>query len=463
MTSAESGAPGSVVLIRSACVMDPSAGLEQVCDLLAVSGVSVEVGPDISPDRAVSLLSANGRPTPRLRVIDAAGLWLWPGLVDVHVHFREPGFTHKETFATGSRAAAAGGYTSVVCEPNTEPPLDSPARMREAAGAAAARACIRVYFKAAMTRGRRGKEPVDVEALAALPDVVAFSDDGDPVVSDTVMALICRAAARADALLSPHCEDSPQALAQVAESNLACGRRQPHANEPCYIRRDLSLAENCGCRIHFSHVSLSESVQAIDEFRHRAGTQQRLSFEVTAHHLLLSSEDFPAGSCPRVNPPLRSSADRAALQDALVRGTVDAIASDHAPHTLEEKKEGASGLIGLETTLGLVLTHVVATRKLSALAAVELLSTGPARIFRLPAGSLQAGAPADMVLIDPRREWTVEPEGFFSKARNCPFSGWKLTGRAVCTFVGGEVVYRDPSVPQTAEAGGANLKHESLR
>jgi len=417
------------LLITNVRLIDPSVGIDDVRDLAAVDGKVTAVGKGLRAER-------------NWRVVDGSGLWLWPGLVDVHVHFRDPGFTHKEDLASGSRSAAAGGYTTVVCEPNTEPPIDSPAAVKEVARRAQAAAVIRVYFKAALTRGREGREMADLGALSGEPNVVAFSDDGDPVVSKHLMERICRAARGLDLLLSPHCEDSPRALALFKEgADAGFEPGAPYSNESAYIERDLSIAQTCGCRVHFSHVSLRRSVHLLQGFHRFSGGERQVSFEVTPHHLLLSEEDFPAGGAPLVNPPLRSRRDRKALKEALASGVVDAVASDHAPHTAAEKEQGARGLIGLETTLGLMLTHFVHAGAISASRAVSLMSTAPARIFRLPAGSLKAGAPADMVLVDPQMDWTVAPEAFFSKSRNTPYAGWRLKGKAIATLVAAREVH----------------------
>jgi dihydroorotase len=437
-----------VILIKDIRVVDPSAGLDARSDVLVASGLIARIGDDIPPGRAVRAMARSGRPQ-SLTLIDGEGLWLWPGLVDAHVHLREPGFAEKETVRTGSLAAAAGGYTSVVCEPNTEPPIDSVDSVRRLAEKCGAEAVVNVYFKAAMTEGRRGRSPSDVAALAREERVVALSDDGDPVVDPSVAAAVCRAAAEADVLLSPHCEDSPSALRQIAAGvNPGFEPDEPYTNEANYVKRDLGLAADHGCRIHFSHVSLARSVEVIE--RSRADTADGIdaTFETTPHYVLLCADDFGPDDRPTVNPPLRSEADRSELVSALLRGAVDAVASDHAPHTARDKAEGASGLIGLETTLGLILTHFVADGRLSPSDAVRLLSWNPARIFRLPAGTLRRGSAADMVLIDPEAEWTVDAEQFRSKSRNTPFNGQNMKGRAVATFVGGEEVHVDPSFHQ---------------
>ena len=426
------------ILIRGARLIDPGTGVDAVRDLLAADGRVLAVADGIEPAAAEQML-----PEPAsLRMMDASGLWLMPGLVDLHVHFREPGFTHKETLATGARAAAAGGFTTVVCEPNTEPPIDSVELVRELAAKADREADVRVYFKAAMTRGRRGERPTAIRALAAEERVVALSDDGDPLVRPDVMEQVCALAAEAGIPLAPHSADSAASLEKI-EAGVDPGFRpdEPFRNEANWIERDLRIAGRFGCRIHFSHVSLARSMALI------AGSQPRLSVscEATPHHLLLCREDFGDGEVPRVNPPIRSAADRGALRRALISGEVDVIASDHAPHTVQDKAAGACGLIGLETTLGLVLTHLLGEDGLSPLEAVRLMSTSPARLFGLPGGSLAAGSPADMVLVDPEREWTVDPEQFRSRSRNTPYAGWKLRGKVAATFVAGEQVYAAPA------------------
>jgi len=426
-------------LIRRAHLMDPSTGVCALRDVLVTDGRVA---------RMADTIPVGDVDTRRVGIIEAEGLWLWPGLVDLHVHFREPGFTHKETIASGGAAAARGGYTTVVCEPNTRPPIDSAGRVQELARKAREDTPVRVYVKAAMTLGREGKRPSDIEALAREPSVVALSDDGDPVTSCAVMAEVCRAAARVGLPLSPHCEDSPRALADY-QLGAAPGFEpgEPYANEPAYIERDLRLAQRYGGPVHFSHVSLASSVELIRQFRARASRGVGVTFEVTPHHLLLSADDFETQP-PRVTPPLRSAADRDALQAALVAGAVDAVASDHAPHTEQDKARGASGLIGLETTLGLVLTHFVHTGRLTPLAAACVLSTRPAQILGVAGGTLAVGQPADMVLIDPDEEWEVRADELASLSRNTPYQGWKLRGRAVWVAVWGRTAFVHSSLRQ---------------
>jgi len=277
---------------------------------------------------------------------------------------------------------------------------------------------VKLFFKAPMTERREGKRPADFERLAAQPNCVAFSDDGDPVTQPEVLADVCQGAARVGLPLSPHCEDSPRALADYA-AGISPGFEpgEPYANESLYIARDLRAAQKAGARVHFSHVSLAESVQLIVAHRGHGEAADAMTFEATPHHLLLCRDEYADGEVPTVNPPLRSAADREALVRALVRGEVDAIASDHAPHTAEDKAKGACGLVGLETTLGLILTHFVHTGKLTPLRAAALLSTRPAHIFGLPAGSAAEGVCADLVLVDPHKRWEVRAEQFASLSR----------------------------------------------
>jgi len=431
----------SNALFKAVRLVDPAAGIDGVRDVLVAGGYVDRVGESISAEDAARTLRGGKKSMP-LVVVDCNGLWMWPGLVDGHVHFREPGFTEKETIRTGGMAAAAGGVTSVVCEPNTDPPLDSVALVRQLAVKARRDSPVNVYFKAAMTKGRRGREPANIQALAGEPAVVALSDDGDPVVDPDLMESICRTAASADILLTPHCEDSARALGAYAVGTDPGFRPgEPYTNEDSYIERDARLAARAGCRIHFSHVSLGQSIEVIHRAKKQAHDPTKITCEVTPHHLLLSNEQVVEGDVPNVNPPLRSPQDRRALREAVEAGRVDAIASDHAPHTTADLLAGATGVVGLETELGLILTRCVWTGELSAERAVALLSLSPARIFGLPAGTLKVGSPADLVLIDPGMTWTVNPEEFRSKARNTAFAGWKLRGKAVATYVRGEEVY----------------------
>jgi dihydroorotase len=427
-------------LIRGARVADPTMGLWGLRDVLVVGGNVAEVAPELSAALVGKL--GNGA----VRVIEADGLWLWPGLVDLHVHFREPGYTHKETMASGCRAALRGGYTTVVCEPNTDPPITTGRLVGELSGRVTAESPVRVFFKAAMTEGRQGEAPADIESLARHQRVVALSDDGDPVVRPEVMEEVCRWAARVGLPLSPHCEDSHRSLAAYSAGTLPGFEPRPgHENEALYIERDVDLALRWGAPVHFSHVSLEESLRVLRRIREEAPSAP-VTLECAPHHLLLSVEEFDPGAVPKVNPPLRPPSDRKSLQDALIDGEIDAIASDHAPHTAEEKEAGASGFIGLETTLALILTEFVHAGRLAPLDAAALMSTRPAEILGLPVGGLSRGKRADLTLIDPCAEWTVQAAEFASLSRNTPFEGRRLRGRAVGTMIDGRLEFARPSL-----------------
>jgi dihydroorotase len=434
----------TATLIRNVRLVDPGAGVDETTDVLTAWGTVQATGAGLTPDVVSSKHAVKD-----LQVLDGRGLWLWPGLVDVHVHLRDPGYTQKEDIYTGGAAAAAGGYTSVVCEPNTDPPLDTVERVRELASRARDEAAVRIYVKAAMTRGRSGGEPVDVAALAAEDAVVALSDDGDPVVDPGLVLRIFGLCAEADLLASPHCEDSPRTLERIAGGvDPGFEPAEPYHNEANYIERDIRIAREAGCRVHFSHVSLRQSMRAILDARRGQAHPPMVTWEVAPHHLLLAREQFGEDEVPMVNPPIRPAAERDGLREAFCNGQVDCLASDHAPHTARDKAEGACGLIGMETTLGLILTHLVRPGHLAAADAVRLMSTQPARIYRLPGGTLAPGATADMVLIDPEQKWTVRADEFRSRSRNTPYEGWELTGRALATWVAGRRVFHRPELEE---------------
>jgi dihydroorotase len=354
----------------------------------------------------------------------------------------------KETIGSGTRAAAKGGFTTVICEPNTSPPIDSCERVEGLQRRIADSGLVNVYIKAAMTLGMRGEEVTDIKRLSGHSLVKALSEDGNPVVDERLMDEICRLAAENGLLLSCHSEDSAFSLSKSRTSKSKMGGGlgfspgQEFHNEANFIARDMALAEARNAPIHISHVSLRESLELIRRAKTRGHTP--VTCEATPHHLLLDS-DFkcPDGSPAIVNPPLRDKDDVEALRAALKEGLIDAIASDHAPHGEEDKKAGAPGFIGLETTLGLVLTRLVQPGIISLTVAVRMMSTAPSAIFRLGSGSLRKGAAADVSIIDTGREWTVDVGDLESLSKNSPFEGWRLRGRAVATIVGGRIVMKD--------------------
>lgn len=420
-------------LIRGGRLVDPASGLDAPGDLLIAQATIAAVGRVEAPGDA--------------QVTEARGLIVCPGLIDMHVHLREPGFEHKETIATGAAAAAAGGFTAVCAEPNTDPPVDSPERVADAMGRAARSALVRVYPKACLTKGQAGKRASDAGRLKAA-GAIALSDDGEPVLSDRVMGEALRRAAQACLPVTTHCEESPRSRA------FRPGPRAYEA-EADLVRRDVGLLAGLSASLHFSHLSLAESMESLAEASaHGLG----VTAEVTPHHCLLSVDEIPDRDPNfKVNPPLRSRADRDAVAEALMAGVAQAVASDHAPHTPEEKAKGWEeapfGVIGLETTLGVMLTAFVHSRRMSLIDLLAKMTCNPARILRLAAGRLSVGAAADVTLIDPDAEWVVEPRDFRSKARNCPFAGRPVRGRAVGLFIGGRAVMRDGEILAAASAG----------
>ena len=443
--------------IRGGRVLDPGRGLDTIADVLIESGRIAKVG--------AALAAA--------QVIDASGLVVCPGFVDIHCHLRDPGFEHKETIETATRAAARGGFTTVCCMPNTEPPLDSRATVEYVLRTATAVGLARVLPIGCVSQGRHG------EALAELADLaeagaVGFSDDGDPVADSSLMR---RALEYSQALGLPiidHCEEPSLAKEGVMHEGWVATRLglrgQPAAAEEAAVARDIALAEFTGSHVHIAHVSTRGSVELVRAAKARG---VNVTAEVTPHHLTLTHEavafspacpaDRPAGNGglsydtnAKVNPPLRTREDAEACVEGLLDGTIDAIATDHAPHALEDKlcefDQAAFGISGFETALGTLLTLVPGGR-LDLPTLVAKLTAGPVAALGLDRrpgldglGSLAPGAPADVVVLDPQREWVVEPERFASKGRNTPLAGRTLRGQVVATVYGGKVVF----APETA-------------
>lgn len=415
------------VLIKGGHVVDPATGLDGRVDIL-IKGGKIQT---ISKDIEVS----NGT-----RVIDATSKYVIPGLIDCHVHLREPGLEHKETIETGSRAAAIGGYTTLICEPNTAPPIDSLEMVESFMKRVYQKSVVHIYTKACITKGLLGEELTDIDRLATDKRVRALSDDGNPVFYEPLMKKACELASRNKLVISPHCEDSQISLEKAKENTqVAHFPGKPFCHETDFVLREIKCTEQARGWLHVSHVSLKSTLEAIKQAKER--NIAKISCEVTPHHLLLDETFRDAnGNVPKTNPPLRTREDREALLKSLLNGVVDVIATDHAPHTQDDIKRGASGLIGLENALGVILTKLVHPGILSLKEVVRKMSTNPARIFNVPGGSLAVGMPADIAIIDMDKEWTVEAGKFESKSRNCPFQGWKLRGQVVSTIVGGKVI-----------------------
>ena len=386
-------------------------------DLMVEDGVISRIAPELCPEEG-------------MRVIDIEGKYLCYGLADVHVHFRVPGRPDKETILTGSQAAARGGYTCVCAMPNLSPVPDSPGHLEEEFALIRRDACVDVRPYASITIGRKGREVVDVHALKDV--AVAFSDDGSGVQDDGVMTRAMNEIAREGCLLAAHCED---------ESLLKAGRLRE--SEWVQIERDLRLAAGIGCHYHVCHISTKESLEVI---RRAKATGTDVSCETAPHYLLLCTDDCEDDGRFKMNPPLRAAADRDALLGGLNDGSIDMIATDHAPHTAEEKSKGlggsANGIIGLETAFpvlytGLVLTGIITLERL-----IWLMSESPRRRFRL-GGSLKEGGSADLAVFDCAQEYIIDSGTFLSKGRSTPFDGWKVYGKCVLTLFRGRTVWQE--------------------
>jgi dihydroorotase len=421
------------LLIRGGRVIDPSQSIDAVQDVLVVDGVIAEVGKGIAP-------------TKHAREIDAGGLVVTPGLIDVHVHLREPGGEHKETIATGAMAAVAGGFTAVCAMPNTVPVVDTPAGVGFVLAQGLAAAAARVYPMGAISVGQEGKQ------LAAIGEMyeagaVGITDDGNPVMDSGLMRKALEYAQAFDIPVADHPEDLGLSGAGVMNEGLVATKLglhgKPNAAEDVHIVRDLLLAELTDGHIHLQHVSTAYGVEAIRQAKARG---VRVTAEASPHHLILTDERVEGfDTDAKMNPPLRSLRDREGVREGLADGTLDVFATDHAPHHYDEKEQAfadaPNGIIGLETALGLGLTHVVGEGLIDLPTLIHRMSVGPAQAFGLPGGTLAAGSPGDVTIIDPEQAWTVDRDSFLSKSRNTPFHGWKLTGRAVYTIVGGVAVW----------------------
>jgi dihydroorotase len=370
----------------------------------------------------------------------------------MHVHFREPGFEYKETVATGAQAAVAGGFTDVACMPNTEPPIDDRATVWLVRERALAAAACRVHPIAAVTVGMRGE---DLTQMAELREAgaVGFSDDGLPVRSAEIMRRALEYSLMVDAPIIDHCEDPALSAGGVMHEGVMSTRLGlrgiPAASEEVMVARDLRLAALTGGRLHLAHVSTAGSVGLI-----RAAKAEGLpvTAEVTPHHLVLTDEAVHTyDPVMKVNPPLRTAADVAAVRAALADGTLDAIATDHAPHSIDEKElefdRAPFGLIGVETALGLVLTELVEAGVIDLQRLVATMSLAPRRILGLPEPRFEAGSPADLTVVDPGRCWTVDPARLRSRSRNTPYAGRELRGWVGWTIVGGRVAYTAAPAP----------------
>jgi dihydroorotase len=379
-------------------------------------------------------------------VLDVSGMTVVPAFADIHVHFREPGFTYKETIRTGSMAAARGGYTVVCSMPNLDPVPDSPETLAVEQAAIDRDAVIDVLPYCSITKGRKGLEPVDFKALK--DKCVAFSDDGSGVQSEEMMRGAMLAAAREDVILAAHCEDNALLHGGYIHDGRYCAQHGHKGicseSEWGQIARDLKLAEETGCRYHVCHISTKESVALIRDAKRRG---VRVTCETAPHYLTLCEDDLQEDGRFKMNPPLRGADDREALIGGLLDGTIDAIATDHAPHTAEEKSRGlahsAMGIVGLETSFPILFTALVRTGRMSLERLAELMSGSPRRIFRLGGGALEPGMPADITILDLEKEYTIDSRTFLSMGKATPFDGWKVRGEVVMTIKDGKTVFNN--------------------
>ena len=421
------------IVIAGARLLDPAHGIDEMADVLVVNGRVASVGSNLQHFET--------------EVVRADGKVLVPGFVDLHVHFREPGRTHKETVRTGCRAAAAGGFTAVCAMPNTWPPIDTVELVRQARELAQ-HVPVRYFPLAAVTLAQKGTTLAVYHELCEA-GAVAFSDDGEPVMNARLLYEALLSTLEHGLPIVTHCEDkflSSGGTMHAGERSRALGLPGiPPAAEETMVARDLALARATGGKLHIAHVSTKGAMLLI---RQAKDSGLSVTCEVTPHHLILTDSDVDAvDTNTKMNPPLRTQADVAALRAALTEGYIDCIATDHAPHHKDEKAlpyaEAPFGIVGLETALPLLMTELVAKGVLGLPELVSLLSTRPAKIFGLPVGALIVGATADFALIDPTLSRTVEPDKFYSLGRNTPFRGRALTGWPVLTMVAGKMVMRD--------------------
>ena len=426
----------SAIIIRDGHIIDPANKRDEMADLYIGDGKIIGSQNDIES------------PKSEIEEIDASNLIVAPGLIDVHVHLREPGFAHKETIESGARAAAAGGFTTVVCMPNTSPTADNPSTIAWIKDRAAAVACVNVLPTGAISRNLAGEELAPIGSLAQA-GVVAITDDGHCIQNHEVMRRAVEYARMVGVPVLDHCQDYNLVGNGVVHegywSTLLGLPGWPAAGEEAIVMRNILLAELCDHQIHCQHVSAAGSVRLIREARKR-GT--KISGEVCPHHIALTDEaiqNFDT-NC-KMNPPLRSQTDVDALMEGIGDGTLSILCSDHAPHADFEKEvefdAAPFGIVGLETQLGLFIDLLVHKRhKIDIARLIAMYTIEPARLLKIDAGTLSIGARADVTLIDPELEWTVRIDQFESASRNSPFNGWKLKGRAVQTITGGKTVWK---------------------
>jgi dihydroorotase len=419
------------LLIRNGRVIDPADGVDAVQDVLIADGIIRRVGPALA--------------APDAEVIDATGKVVCPGFIDIHVHLREPGYEYKETVATGTRAAAAGGFTAVCCMANTSPVNDNRSITDYIRAKAETEGVVRVYPIGAVTRRLAGEELAELAELAEA-GCVAFSDDGRPVMNAALYRRAMEYTLPFGTPVISHAEDANLARGTAMNEGVVSTElgipAAPAAAEDVMVARDIVLAELTGAHVHIAHVSTAGAVRLVRDAKARG---IHVTAEVTPHHLVLTDEAVRTWDPnTKMSPPLRTKRDAEALLEGLGDGTIDCIATDHAPHALSEKEgefDGAAfGVVGLETAVAVLLDRLVRPGLLPLPTLVARLSRAPARLLNLPGGSLAPGTPADVTILDPERELVLDPGRFHSRSRNTPFRGWRVTGGPSMTIVGGKVV-----------------------
>ncbi|MDP6511307.1 MAG: dihydroorotase [Dehalococcoidia bacterium] len=428
------------LLISGGRLIDPASGHDAPADLLIEDGHIAWVGPGAPPQELDAIL-------------DATGLVVAPGFVDLHCHLREPGYEEKETIATATRAATRGGFTTVCAMPNTNPPTDSAAIIDFIKEKARTKGVVKVLPVGCISKGRRGQELAEMAAMAAA-GAVAFSDDGSPVSDPRLMRHALEYSLSFGLPIMEHAEDealSRDGAMHEGEVSLRLGLRGiPAAAEEAAVARDIALARLTGAKLHLCHISTAGAMEMVRRAREEG---LPVTAEVTPHHLTLTHEQVlapvPYDTSAKVNPPLRAPQDVRALVDGLRDGVIDAIATDHAPHTAMDKLVefdfAPPGISGLETALGALLA-LVHSGEMDLMTLVTRLTTGPAKVIGHPLGSLTVGLPADVVLFDPTREWVVDPTAFASRGRNTPLAGRALRGKVMATLAQGVLAYRDEAV-----------------
>jgi dihydroorotase len=424
------------ILIKNGVIIDPAQSLDARRDLLIRDGRVAEIGENITADS--------------IETFDASGLIVAPGFIDLHVHLREPGFEYKETIASGARAAVAGGFTSVCCMPNTKPVNDNSSVTSFIIEQGRAAKLANIFPIGAITQGSKGEQLAEIGEMKSA-GVVAISDDGKPVLDSGIMRRAMEYSRDFDLAVVDHCEDccgaAGWAMHEGEYSALMGLNGLPGAAEDLHVARDITLAELTGARVHIAHISTARSVDLVRQARRRG---LAVSCEVTPHHFTLTDRDvYESGYDTnfKMAPPLRSQSDLEAIIEGLRDGTIDAVATDHAPHHANEKMlefdRAPNGIIGLETAVSLTLDHLVHRGVISLGRMVELLSTGPAWIFKLDRGTLKVGSMADVTIFDPNKKIKVAASKFQSRSRNTPFDGRELKGAPAATIVGGRVVWRN--------------------